>query len=314
MRKLGILLIAILSSWVVLAQQDPQFSMNMYNHLSYNPGYAGSNQAVCATALHRQQWLGFDGRPVTTALNVHGEIKSISSGVGLSIQQDNIGDEKNVWITGDYAYRMKLGDGFLGLGLSIGLYNKAIDGDWQTPDMLSGNSDSPYDDVAIPFSESKMAFDAGFGAFYRTNDGLYVGLAATHLPQSKFNFSGVKLNYLKRHYYFTAGYPYELPNRLFIVEPSLFIKTDGASTQYDINAKLEYKRMVWGGISYRVSDAFVAMVGVSLPNNIRFAIAYDFTTNAIGNYSSGSIEIMASYCFSLKVQNRTGSYKSVRFL
>ena len=30
------------------AQQDPQFTMNMFNRLYANPGYAGSNNGICA--------------------------------------------------------------------------------------------------------------------------------------------------------------------------------------------------------------------------------------------------------------------------
>ncbi|HLC83497.1 MAG TPA: type IX secretion system membrane protein PorP/SprF, partial [Bacteroidia bacterium] len=36
---------------VSFAQQDAQFSMNMFNRLSVNPGYAGTNKALCATIL-----------------------------------------------------------------------------------------------------------------------------------------------------------------------------------------------------------------------------------------------------------------------
>ncbi|PLX03712.1 MAG: hypothetical protein C0594_10110 [Marinilabiliales bacterium] len=314
MRKLKIALIFTLLWGVSYAQQDPQFSLNMYNMLAINPGYAGCNGAVCGTMLHRNQWLGFgDGRPVTYVGSIHGEIKSINSGVGLSIMQDEIGAETNMWMTLNYAYRLKLGDGMLGLGLSLGFINKAIDGDWTTPGMLDGTINNPYEDPIVPYSESKIAFDAGFGAYYRTND-LYVGISSTHLPETKYKFSGTELSYMKRHYYLAAGYFYELPNRLFVVKPGIFIKSDGATTQYDINAILEYKRMAWGGITYRIGDAFVPMVGVTLPIRLDIGIAYDFTTSDVGAYNDGTIEIMARYCFNLKMDKQTGSYKSVRYL
>lgn len=320
MRKIiaSVALTTVVAINFVIAQQDPQVSLNSFNHLSVNPGFAGSNEAICASMLHRNQWLGFKGAPRTELFNVHGDLKQISSGIGLSIMQESIGALNNLGMNLNYAYRLKLGEGMLGMGLSFGFYNMTLvspSGGWKTPDMLSdAGSENPYgDDPLIPHDESKFAFDAGFGLFYRTND-FYAGLSSTHLPQSSFKFGGSPVTHLTRHYYFTAGYFYELPNKLFVLKPGVFIKSDGAVMQYDFNAILEWKRMVWGGLSYRLSDAVVAMAGVKLPMNVDAAIAYDFTTSKIGAYSSGTIEIMLRYCFSLKMQSSRGSYKSVRFL
>ena len=68
-RTLIFVCFVVFASIKVDAQQTPQFSQNMFNKLANNPGFAGSMEAICATALHRQQWIGFgDGRPVTTNL------------------------------------------------------------------------------------------------------------------------------------------------------------------------------------------------------------------------------------------------------
>ena len=52
------------------AQQDPITSNYMFHTLSFNPGYAGSSGMICATALNRQQWLGFEGAPSTNDLDI----------------------------------------------------------------------------------------------------------------------------------------------------------------------------------------------------------------------------------------------------
>ena len=59
----------------VSAQQDYQFTHYMYDNLSFNPGYAGLNKAICGTMIFRQQWAGFDGRPQTGLLNVHAPVR-----------------------------------------------------------------------------------------------------------------------------------------------------------------------------------------------------------------------------------------------
>ncbi|MBU0764940.1 MAG: type IX secretion system membrane protein PorP/SprF [Bacteroidetes bacterium] len=321
MRKIVSILILVITCFVGFSQQDPQVSLNMYNQLTVNPAYAGCNEAVCGSILHRNQWLGFssdDGSaPRTDIFNVHGAFEKFSSGVGLVLMQESIGFESNLNLNLAYSYRIPVGKSAkLSLGLSFGMFNKSLDGQWRTPDMLDqdNNVSSPFDDPAIPYSESKVVFDAGFGAFFRTAEGLYIGLSSTHLPQSRFKFSSDPITYLQRHYYLSAGYYWQTPSPLFVVKPGLFIKSDGQTVQYDINALVEWKKMAWGGISYRVGDAFVAMAGVHLPMNLRIAIAYDFTTSALSKYSSGSIEVMVNYCFTLKIDSQRGSYKSVRFL
>jgi type IX secretion system PorP/SprF family membrane protein len=304
--------VALILTVSVNAQQDPQVSHNMFNHLSVNPGFAGSNQAICANAIHRQQYMGFEGYPVTTLFNVDMPIKSISSGIGLSIMNDKAGNEKNVGVKLAYAYNMDMGDGKLGIGLNIGMLNKSLDGKWITPSDLSGEGGA---DPSIPQANaSHMAFDMALGVFYRTND-LYVGLSSTHLNQPKMDFDLSNASVLRRHYYITAGYFYKLPgNPLFEVRPSIFVKSDGATSQIDLNASVLYNKMIWGGVSYRTSDAILAMLGIELKNGIKVGYAFDIVTSKIGSYNRLSHEVILGYCFNVSVDKRRGGYKSVRFL
>ena len=69
MKKYSIL-IALLFFGLLLSATRPQFSQNLFNNIAVNPGYAGSNDAISATALHRSQWMGFLGAPSTTNLGV----------------------------------------------------------------------------------------------------------------------------------------------------------------------------------------------------------------------------------------------------
>ena len=51
----------------ISAQQDAQFSQNMFNKLANNPGFTGSNQAISVIGLFRDQW---SGRLICTFLGV----------------------------------------------------------------------------------------------------------------------------------------------------------------------------------------------------------------------------------------------------
>jgi len=308
------LLLIFVSGGIALAQQDPQFSHNMFNHMAVNPGYAGSQGLVNATILNRQQWMGFEGNPQTTLLSVNAPVKpfGISSGVGFSFMDDRLGFEKNTSIMASYAYRMEIGPGKLGIGLNLGLLNKSLDGKWTIPD--SDLHIPPTQDPAIPDEQvAAMAFDMGLGVFFNS-ERFYAGLSAAHLLEPLVDYgSGAMMN-LKRHYYGTAGYLIKLPNPVYEIEPSVFVKSDGASFQFDVNALVIYNKKYWGGVSYRLGDAVVVMAGLEMATGLRAGIAYDFTTSAIGAYSKGSVEFMVGYNLEISSEKYNQRYRSVRFL
>ena len=91
MKKLiFIISLIILSFGISKAQQVPQFSQNMFNKLANNPGSAGSSQAITTSVLHRSQWMGFDGAPLTQSISIDAPIRMLNGGVGLSIINDEI--------------------------------------------------------------------------------------------------------------------------------------------------------------------------------------------------------------------------------
>lgn len=296
------------------AQQDPQFSMNMFGNMGINPAYAGSQGLTNASVINRQQWMGFTGNPKTTLFSVNTPIKpfGINSGVGLSILDDRLGFEKNMSLNLSYAYRLSLGSGNLGIGISGGLLNKTLKGEWSIPD--SDFHVSPGQDPAIPDGEEVgLAFDMGFGLFYNSDD-FYAGLSATHLLEPTVDYGMSAKSDIKRHYYLTAGYNYNLPNPILEIQPSFLVKYDGASMQFDVNAMLIYNKKFWGGVSYRLGDAVVVMAGTELTNGMRVGVAYDFTTSAIAAYSNGSVEFVISYSLEVGGNKATRKYKSVRIL
>lgn len=316
LKKRIVLALVLLTSFVaVKAQQDPQYSQNMFNTMAINPGYAGSNDAICATAIHREQWVGFAGAPSTSLFNVNAAIKpfKINSGIALGVMNDNWGFDKDISLNFSYAYRMDIGDnGKLGIGAGIELQNKALDASWQVPE--GGNFTPPSNDDAIPQEkESAMLVDFSAGLFYRTEK-LYVGVSSLHLRQAQVDYQMETKPFLSRQYYLTSGYTITLPNPSFELLPSLFVKSDGKTTQLDVNTSVLYNKKFWGGISYRLNDAIIGMLGIELNNGLKFGYSYDFTLSSIQKNSSGSHEFLVGYCFSIKKEKVPQKYRSIRFL
>ena len=311
MRRLITFIAITIQVTIAFAQQDPQFSLNMYNHLSTNPGYAGSNDALCITNLDRIQWIGFSGAPSTFLLNGDASLAKLNSGAGVSLTSDNIGPFNNFQFLLNYAYRgVKLGKGKLGMGMGVGIYSTSIHGTWITNQTLENSNVNPYFDPAIPHDINHKSLDMAIGLFYRTNKG-YLGFSSTHITQPK-NVEG--LPQIMRNYYLTGGYFFQLPDPLFELRPSIFIKSDSKVFQYDINAQLVYNKRAWGGLTYRLGDAIVVMAGFTMPNNFKMAIAYDITISALSKYSTGSFELMAGWCFGVSKSSKKSKIGSVRFL
>lgn len=312
-RKFCFLFLLILFNLAAKAQQDPQFSFNKLTQLTINPGFAGSSGAVSGLILNRYQWSGFEGAPKTLVFSVESstELFGETSGIGLNIISDEYGNAKDKLVNLNYSYiaSTKLGD--LGIGLSVGAFNKTITADWYLPG--GGSYTSPGSDRLIPTGEaSQVVVDLGFGLFLRSND-YFAGISVKHINEAKVKFSDVVSEFFVRHYYINGGYNIKLANPLFVLQPSVFMKTDLASTSIDLNMDLMYKERFWGGLSYRKGDAIVLLFRVEMLNGLRVGYAYDLITSAIGQLSTGSHELFINYSFELG-QNRLKKYKSIRFL
>ena len=297
------------------AQQDPQFSQNMYNRLFPNPGVAGTNGSICATVLGREQWVGFEGQPGTYLFSTHGPVPILRGGVGLSVAQDQIGQFQDFHLKAAYSYHLDIPAvaGQLGIGIGLGMLNRSIGSNWTAIDDIV--TDPKIPDAGL----SATAFDLDFGAYF-ANDDLYAGISTTHLSAPDLGVNSTVE--VKRHYYLMAGYNYDrlLPNVVF--QPSLFVKSDGASAQIDVNVSAVYNNMFWGGLTYRLQDAIVAMAGVDYKlggtglagGTLRLGYAYDITTSLVRTASSGSHELLLNYCFNIPKKIKIERHKSVRFL
>jgi len=107
--KHNIIAIALFSCTVGVAQQLPQFTQYMYNTISINPAYAGSREVLSVVGLHRSQWVGFQGGPITQTLSVHTPLRNDRIGVGLSFIEDDLGPQNFTYLYGDVSYSIPTG-------------------------------------------------------------------------------------------------------------------------------------------------------------------------------------------------------------
>lgn len=312
----GIIIIAFFAiSLSLRAQQDPQFSQNMQNHMTVNPAFAGEQGKWFVSGIYRNQWQRMDGAPETYAFNVDAplRIRSVDGGIGLNLMSDKLGMQTNLFLMLNYAYKYKLNFGVLSLGIRVGVVNAKIEGEYYIP---SGDRyTDPGNDPALGGSVanvSKMMFDAGLGTFL-TGRNYYAGVAVSHITRPSMTIGQIGEFFFVPHMCITGGYTFVLSPAIDL-QPSAFIQTDFVSTQYSMNASAVYKKKYWGGISYRYEDALVFMGGLELKNGFMVGYSYDWSVSGVGKYTGGSHEVTLSYSFGLNIGKREKIYKSVRFL
>ena len=317
MKKIfSFLFLVYIVNFAAFGQQDPQYTNNMFYKLGVNPGFAGAEGAINGLILNRYQWEGFKGAPKTLVFSVDAAINAFGrpGGIGINFVSDELGFEKNTQINVNYAYKIPLNIGILGIGVSLGVLNKGIKPEtWISTDDIFNNTEGGTGDALIPQAEvSQMAFDAGLGLYLSTNR-YYLGVSVTHLNQAAIKFDNLAGTYLVRHYYLSGGYNIKFADPLFEFRPSVFFKTDMASWQLDVNANIVFDERFWGGISYRVQDAVALLMGMEMANGLRFGYSFDLVTSAISRYGFGSHEIFVGYSLDLE-KKRNQKYKSIRFL
>lgn len=314
--KRGILIVVFIAINLILkAQQDPQFSQNMFNHMTVNPAFAGERGRWVISGIYRNQWQSMEGAPETYAVNVDGplRIKGSNGGIGLNMMSDKLGMQSNLHLMLNYSYKQALSLGVLSVGLKIGIVNAKIEGEYYIPN--DEFHTQPGDDPALNGAEanvSEMMFDMGMGAFLAGRN-YYAGVAVSHLTKPEMTVGLTGRFFFTPHLFFTGGYTLPLLPR-WDIQPSAYVKTDLRMAQFSVNANVVFDKKYWGGVSYRYEEAVVFMGGLELKNGIMVGYSYDWNVSNVGKYTGGSHEVTLSYSFGMELRKRQKIYKSVRFL
>lgn len=279
----------ILFPFASLAQQAPQFTFNNDFNSYVNPSFMVNDYALNVNAWHRQQWVGFEGRPITTLLNASYKVDKAKSAFGLSVLWDRLGAQDNGGGFFNYAFEGKIGEHHLIPGIQMGVLYSVLDGSRLDP--IQQN-----DPNIISEKSSGVTFDLGLSFAYRFRR-LTIGVSAMNLLGStiKFDEGGTLSEYtVARNYYGLISY--EGRWKHFRFKPISFVKTDGASTQFDQFIWLGACNLskvfdgVSAGVGYRLDDA--VMAGLELAFKwFTIGYSYDITTSGLREYSSGSHEI-----------------------
>ena len=286
-----ITIVAVLLSLGAWGQQDIQFTQYFDNTLAVNPAYAGSNGMLNATAIHREQWVGMDGRPRSTTFSVHSPLNYENVGLGFSAVNDVVGPIQQTSFFGDFSYtlRFKNSNAKLSFGLKAGL------------NLLSSRTDlltttDAQDPNLITNVRNQMNPNFGAGIYYHTPN-FFLGLSTPKILEHSLN--GASSGKVRRHYFMVAGGVFNLTqNQYWKLRPTTMLKfTSGAPLSIDLSTAVIYRNKLWLGLTYRWADSFGAFVQYQITDQFRAGLAYDQTVTDLSGFNKGTYEVMLSYDF-----------------
>ncbi|MDP3353386.1 MAG: type IX secretion system membrane protein PorP/SprF [Flavobacteriaceae bacterium] len=283
-----IIVIIGLVSIVGYTQQDPTFSLYQYNMSVVNPAYAGTNDQLELNLNFRKQWVGIEGSPQTQALNISSPIND-RIGLGLTLVHDKVFVLKETDIFADFSYRLPVGiDTDLFLGIKAG-------GSLVNIDLISLGINDPL------FSEdiSKFNPNLGMGAYLK-GEKYFVNLAAPGLlSSSRYKKEGVLVTKAadKPHFYMGAGYRFSLSESIDFTPSFLGRMVAGAPASIDLTGMISIQEKTEIGISYRLNESISGIAMFKYLDWLQFGYAYEHTTTPVGDYSSGSHELILKILF-----------------
>jgi len=316
LKRYIVLLVGLLAVGTAFAQFDPQMGQYMYLPAAYNPAAAGEGDLMKVAGMHRMQYVDITNAPMSTWFSFTSPfvIGKTRHGAGVKFLNDRYGLFTNQAFHVQYAYRQKLGKGYLSAGVELGFVNVGFRGDSvNLKDMEDEYHES--DDDAIPTgSKSGMKFDMSAGLYYCTST-WWVGASYSHLTRPKVDWDDYSDVTLVGTMYVSGGYHFRLKNQKdWVLTPSAMVMSDFVSWDVNLTLMCDYKDRYRWGLGYRIDGSVNILLGIDIISGLQLGYSCELPTNKLLLESYGSHEIYLAYGFDILKPKRTNKYKSIRYL
>lgn len=287
--KFNIIAFILLSSWMGVAQQLPQFTQYMYNTISINPAYAGSRETLSVVGLHRSQWVGLEGGPTTQTLSIHTPLRNDKIGLGFSFINDELGFQNFSYLYGDFSYTIRVSEkSELAFGLKAGFTSYSLDADFRL---------SESNDPVIFGYQDRWKPNIGTGVYWHS-DRWYLGLSAPRILNTDYTGDEEFESLERISYYFTGGYVFDLSENTKFKPAMLLKATNGAPLSFDLTANFLFYEKFWIGGSYRINELAQAIGGIAdfqVSKQLRIGYAYEYPLSELSAYTSGTHEVLLMF-------------------
>ena len=325
MKRYIVLLCGLLCGVVfVRAQFDPQIGQYMFMRSTYNPAAVGEGDLMRVYGSHRMQFTGIMDAPMTTNFSFSSPfvIGKTSHAAGVRFMNDRFGLFSNQSFYAEYAYRIKLGKGYLSVGADLGFINLSFAVDSvnlkDVADLVKDHAYHNATDNAIPEASgqngvSGMGFDLGVGVYYSTPT-WWAGVSYGHVTQPRLQWSDKAEVEVRGTLYAAGGYNWRLRDKKWVLMPSAMLQTDFAGWDVNLTMLAQLNNRYRFGLGYRIAGSVNILLGMDIINGLQVGYTYELPANGLIRECYGSHELYLAYGFNVLKPKRTNRYKSVRYL
>jgi len=290
MKKLLIILSAILTGVIVYSQQVPLSENYFMDKYSLSPSYAGNFNPKYLVTGYRTDWTGIDGGPKTLRISYNDVFPFMeNTGYGGKIVYDKAGIFNQLYMMGSYSYNLKIKlDHHIMFGLSAGLYKNRIN-------LLDFYNDPKYTiDPSLVSQDvkSKMKFMSDFSAVWLWKD-IEAGFMFSNISIGDASYKEVNLKYNPlANFQFHSTYSYNINEEwdltpLVIVRGGRYIKS-----QFELATQAEYIKRFRGSLVFRTPGVLGFGIGANLDRRLKIAYNFNFAKNVVlGAFNNHEISI-----------------------
>ena len=317
MKRLLLILVILMSTDYMVAQDDVAFT-NFWNFQSfYNPAAAGRSGQLDIKGTYRMEMAGFEDAGQT--MLIQGDLpmffvpKAERHGMGAGFMNDKIGlfSTKRLWL--QYAYHHPFGKkNILSAGVKFAMLSNGFDG--SDVDLGEGSNDE-----LVPSSNvTGTGFDLDFGLRFERKNLWYAGVSVMHLVSPKVNLGEEKQYQVRTSptIYASGGYVFKFKVPEFSLKTDAMVRTNLQSWRADVSGRLCYdgeKGKMYAGLNYSPMVSVALLLGITY-QGVNVGYSYEMYTGGIA-VQNGTHEIHISYLMELNLTKRgKNRHQSVRWL
>lgn len=276
--------LAILPPYISKAQLNPLSAQYFNNLYLGNPAYAGQDKGLTVNMSFRKQWSNVPGSPLVQ--NLTADYSKNKVGLGLNVNFDKAGLQRQTRVVGTYAYHLPLNGANqqLHFGVSLGFMNQRL-----SDNEIVGNINDP---LAISYNQRETYFDGDFGIAYSSSKFKIEG----SLPNLKTFFKRNEIKLADYSTFYSAiSYKISISEGMdgIGLEPKAAYRgIKGFDNVLDIGTQLTLANrqvMIMG--MYHSSKSASFGLGLDYKGNYLINGSYTTQTAGLSNYTNGSFEV-----------------------
>ena len=273
----------------VLGQKEPQYTQYMYNIGSFNPAYVGTTETPEITTMYRSQWIGLDGAPTTLRLGTNIPLSNEKMGIGVNVINDQLGPVSQTFFDLAYSYQLNLSESTkLSFGLDVG-------GALLNVDFSKGTFENPGEPILGQEDINQFYLTIGAGLFLY-DENWYLGASIPNfLTDATYNQEVATVIEDNVQFNFIGGYVFDISENTKFKPAFLINYINGAPLNTNISANFLFNEKFVFGASYRWGNAVSALAGFQISDPLYFGVSYDYNTNGLGEFNSGTPEAVLRF-------------------